>query len=66
MGAGMSIRHGAWVFCVPWSLKIEYPQNPECICTPVRGKRDRKPKKANFRTNLDFSMKTAFFAKRRT
>ena len=63
MVAGMSIRHGAWVFCLPWSLKIEYPPHPECLHTPDRGKRAAIEQEANFRSNLDFPMKTAFFAK---
>jgi hypothetical protein len=59
----MSIRHGAWVFGVPGCLTIEYPPHPECICTPVPGKRAASQQKANFTTNLDFPMKRPVFAK---
>ena len=59
----MSIRHGAWVSGVPSCLTIEYPPHPECLYTPVGGKRAASQQKANFRRNLDFPMKRPFFAK---
>ena len=63
MGAGMSIRHGAWLFGVPCCLTIEYPHTRSVYTLRSAAAGPRHNKRANFRRNLDFPMKRPFFAK---